>query len=118
MTYSYAKKPWESKPTLLVLYTLVEGPTGQPFALFREVQVLGKLNKWELTREGEKLEMRAESVERGEKQPAHVDQFDIRKTPFWGNYLRKNPDLLKRHPELMNDLVTAGEDPECSARGG
>lgn len=76
MNYRYARKPWESKPSLLVLYTLVESPNG-PRTLFREVPVLGKLNKWELAGEAEKLEKRAESVERGEPQPAHVEQIDF-----------------------------------------
>lgn len=106
----YARYPHEKKPCFLTLVTFTEDPTGQPKFAGREIPVLGRLNHWELQREAEKIERSAEGIERGDPAPAHVEQFDLRNTPAWGSWLKKNPDFLKENPHYLKDLPT-GEDP-------
>jgi hypothetical protein len=62
--YAYGKTPGESKPRIVILYTIVVAPTG-PRAPMNKIPLLGRLNKWELEREADRLECRAKAVEHG-----------------------------------------------------
>jgi hypothetical protein len=68
----------KSKPDNVVLWTEARTPEGEFRQCFRQVPVLGKLNRWELAREAERVALRAEAVERGEPCPEGVQFIDMR----------------------------------------
>lgn len=81
--YSYGRIPGERRPTLLTLLARAMKPDGQDTLWAYEVVVLGRLNKWELQREAEKVDARCLATERGEPDGADVNERPIEQAAFW-----------------------------------
>jgi hypothetical protein len=84
--------------------TNVIDPEGQRPAALTIYHVHGYLSTDWLAELVRQVEARAESLERGEPQPRHVDRVDIRTTDTWQRFLRNNPEVLKQHPQYLANL--------------
>lgn len=108
----YECAPGEVRPSMLWLSadTNMIDHEGQRPAAVSMYHVQGYLSTDRLTELVHQVEQRAESIERGDQSPSHVERVDMRTTETWQRFLRSHPQFLKQHPQYLADLKG---DPEA-----
>jgi hypothetical protein len=78
VTYGGQRPDGKKGPGAVSLVIQVKTPEGEHHLCGKTLPVLGKLNRWELAREAERLNVRADAIERGNPDREGVSFFDMR----------------------------------------